>query len=229
MLLILQPLSRADAGVAERNNFLTQVLSLAEKPKAYFILDLGGYKITLMARGVAIREWAITRLQFAGDPLPVKTYLLEKKSIRIDDLRNNIAPDGSVVNNISITPAEENKTGDNKESGDKKVKKYEVIAMEINDMPTSYRLFLNEGITIDIMSQTEGSVSFLKNAFDVFKAYAYYPIREIWNSYHKKAHTEIEIFFKDKTEAQALFWAFTDETECIILPPGTEDREDYQL
>jgi hypothetical protein len=232
MLITLQPLSKATAGVAERNNFLTQVLSLSEKPKAYFIIDLGGNKITLMARSVAIREWSIDGLQFSGDPIPENTYVMEKKSIQLDDLRekNYINPDGTMVkSNVGTTNDVDTKKGDNKKDDDKKDKKLPGIGMEITDMPTDYSLFINGEITIHVSSKAEGSGSFLKNTFNAFKSYAYYPISKIFNSHHKNAHSEIAISFKDKTEVQALFWAFRDGMECIILPPGLENREDYQL
>jgi hypothetical protein len=238
MFLILNSVSGAQAGVVERNNFLTEMLSLAEKPKAYFIIDLGGNKINLMARGVSIREWTINSLRFSGNPPPVKAFTLEKKSIQLDNLRP-VSTTDDILNSTSTTAAADKKTTDNKTADNKtdenktpsikKETKYELVALEIDDMPASYSLFLNGDVTINVKSQAEGSTAFLKKTYNAFKLYACYPILEIWNAYHKKTHTEINISFEDKTEAQALFWAFTETTECIVLPPGTENRDDFKF
>ena len=57
--------------------------------------------------------------------------------------------------------------------------------------------------------------------------HAYYPIRAIWSSLKKDTFTAIDISFKDEKEAQALFWAVADETEWILIFPGSEDREAF--
>jgi hypothetical protein len=231
MYLSLQPLSNARAGVVERNDFLTQVLTLAQKPRPFFIIDLGTNKINLMARGIAIREWTINRVVYKGEPVPVKSFVLEKKNIQLQDLRSIISTDGSVVNNITTNKTVDTKNKDNKEVDKTKEKKFEVVAMEIDDMPSNYILFLNDGISINVRTQSDGFDNLTKRTLNILKEYVYSPVMEIWTSIsHKKTSTEFDFFFKDKTEAQALFWAFTDQTECIVIPPGSvNNKEDFQL
>ena len=233
MLLILQPVSGARAGVAERNSFLTEMLSLAEKPKSYFLIDLGENKLILMARGISIREWTVDTIRFIGDPLPVKPFFLESKSVQLASLRNNIDIDGPEVKEVTASDdakdKADNKKSDNKEGAAKKVKKFELVALELDDMPANYDLFLNGGTIINVRSQDEGSDSFIKNTANKLKWYAYYPLLAISSYYHKTKFTKIDMLFKNKTESQALFWAFTEETECIVLPPGTENRGDFQF
>lgn len=230
MFIIMQPLSGAEAGVAERNNFLTQVLSLAEKPRAYFIVNLDENKISMMAKGIVIREWAVDELCFTGEPVPVSPFSLVRKSINMADLRNNVdIEDNKVGNSASDNKTSDAKPGNGKtdddKTGDNKTpKKYEVIAMEIDDMPTDYELFLNGEVIVSVISRPEGA-----GLFYSLKRYAYYPILTLWASFKKSPFTKIDILFKDKTEAQALFWAFSDGTECIILPPGSANPEDFQL
>lgn len=231
-LLIIQPVSKAIAGIEERNIFLADVLSLAEKPKAYFIIDLGTNKITLMARGISIREWTINKLQFSGKPPSVKIFTLEKKSIKLDDLRP-VSTTDDILNaaNTTATPnnsTQNNKTDDKKAPVEKK-SAYEIIALEIDDMPPSYSLFFNEDMIFNVISHTQESTAFIKKIINSFKQYACDPVLELWNSHHQKTNTEINISFDDKAEAQALFWAFADGMECIILPPGAKNAEDYKL
>ncbi len=234
IFLIIQPVSGANAGIVERNSFLTDMLSLAEKPRSYFLIDLAENKIILMARGISIREWKVDNIRFMGQPTPVKPFFLESKSVQLSSLRNNIDIDGPEVKEVTTDDAEakkkaDNKKNDNKETGNKKVKKFELIALELDDMPGDYQLFLNGGTIINVRSQPEGSETLLKKTGYILKWYAYYPLLTISSYYHKTRFTKIDMLFKDKTEAQALFWAFTEGTECIVLPPGNEDRDDYKL
>jgi len=229
MFLVLQPLLIAKAGVVERNIFLTEMLSLSERPKSYFLINMEENKILLMARGIVIREWVIDEIRFTGEPLPVKPFVLEKKNINLDDLRIHTTGTYEVKNDadaddIDIVNNGNNKTSEDRSGAVKKATKYELPAMEMDDMPTDYILFLNNGITVNVNSQSKGP-----GILYSFKSHIYYPILALWASLYKNSFTQIDIFFKDKTEAQALFWAFTDGTECIILPPGSENREDFQL
>jgi hypothetical protein len=234
MFLMLQPVPGVKAGVVERNTFLTEMLSLAEKPKSYFIIDLSEGKLILMARGISIREWTVDKLRFMGEPLTVKSYSLESKSVKLDSLRNHIDINGPEVKEVGASSSDatknaEDKKTDNKDSAVNKPKKFELIALELDDMPSDYSLFLNGGVIINIKSQAEVSDTFLKKTASLLKWYTYYPLLAISSYYNKTKSTNIDMSFKDKTEVQALFWAFTDGTECIVIPPGDENRDDFKF
>jgi len=234
MCLIMQPVSGAMAGIAERNSFLTEMLSLAEKPGTYFIIDLSEGKLTLMARGIVIREWAVDKLRFMGEPLPVKTFLLESKSVQLESLRNHIDINGPEVKEVSAGGNGSDKKADDKKSsskddGIKKTRKFELIALELDDMPAEYELFLNGGATISVRSQAEESDTFFKKTASLLKWYLHYPLITLSSYYNKTTFTKIDMSFKDRTEAQALFWAFTEGTECIVLPPGAGNKDDFKL
>ena len=234
MFLMLQPVPGVKAGVVERNTFLAEVLPLAEKPKSYFIIDLSEGKLILMARGISIREWTVDKLRFMGEPLPVKIYSLESKSVKLDSLRNHIDINGPEVKEVSTGDSDADKKADNKKTdsmdgGIKKAKKFELIALELDDMPADYTLTLSGGAVISVRSQAEESDTFIKKTASLLKWYIYYPLVTISSYYNKTTFTKIDMSFKDRTEAQALFWAFTEGTECIVLPPGAGNRDDFKL
>ncbi len=223
-LLSSQPLSHEQAGIAlERNKFLTTMLSLAQKPDHYFLFDITEKKIFLMSRGIVLREWSADQVQFTGDPVPVQIFPLVRKNIQFSELRHNVDVDDNSVNDNGA-----DSTGDNKTEEDKKRDKFELEALELDDMPSSYILFLNGGISIKIRTQREDLWTTLKKPIHFFVWYANYLIRAIWSSLKKETFTEIEISFKDKKEAQALFWAVADKAECILLFPESGDREAFQ-
>jgi len=229
MLMVIQPLSIAKAGVVERNDFLTQILSLSERPVSFLLINTEEKKIMLMAKGMVIREWVVDEFLFTGEPLPIKPFVLEKKSVNLDDLRIHTNGQDVVISNSDVDDTaspdkRDQETSENKSGVMNKAKKFELPALEINDMPTDYRLFLSGGITVNVSSGSDGP-----GMLYYFKQYTYYPLLALWASLNKNSFTEIDLFFRDMTEAQALFWAFTDGTACIILPPGSENRDDYKL
>jgi hypothetical protein len=63
----------------------------------------------------------------------------------------------------------------------------------------------------------------------IMKRYLITPIVSLWPFSKKDNSTKIEIFFKDKTNSRTFFWAFTEGTECIILPAGYGDKKDFQF
>jgi hypothetical protein len=219
-----QPLSNEKAVIIERNKFLTAMLSIAEKPKHYFLLDIREKNFFLMNRGIVLREWSVDHVRFTGDPLPVQPFSLVSKNIQFADLRHKVNVEDENVNNTSTNNASDSKTSDNK-----KEDKFELNALELDDMPANYRLFLNGEISINVSSQSRGFWSSLKDTAHSIMWYTYYPILAIKSHYKKDKFTVIDISFKDRKEAQALFWAFTDGTECILLFPESGDKEAFQF
>lgn len=222
--LIILPLSDADAGVTERNIFLTQMLSLAEKPKPYFLINMGERKIQLMAKGVVLREWTADKIRFTQGYLPLQTLMLEKKSVQLDQLRHAepIEKEDAATNTAAIKTTDTKTVGNSTADPTKDSKYVPPPALDIEDMPSDYQLFLNGGTSINVVTQAESYKS-------VMKRYLINPVLALWPFSKKDASTKLEIFIKDKTNSQTLFWAITEKSECIILPTGYGDKKDFQF
>jgi hypothetical protein len=222
--LIQVPLSDARAGVAERNIFLTRMLSLAEKPKPYFLINMGENKIQLMSKGVVLREWTSDKIRFTQGYLPIQSFALEKKNIQLAELRHAEPIEKKDTDtNTNAKNTSDNKTASNGTPDTKKESKYKPPpALDIEDMPSDYQLFLKGGASINVVTGTESHKS-------VMKRYLITPILALWPSSKKDDSAKMEIYFKDKTNSQTLFWSFTEGTECIILPPESGDKKDFQF
>jgi hypothetical protein len=221
---VILTLSDAEAGVSERNTFLTQMLSLAEKPKPYFLINMGENKIQLTAKGIVLKEWTADKIRFTRGYLPIQTFTLEKKNIRLADLRHAepIEKDDASAN-TDVINTNDNKSVNNGAPDIKKDSGYKPPpALDIEDMPTDYQLFLKGGTSINVVSQAESYKS-------IMKRYLIKPILALWPSSKKDDTSKIEIFFKDMTNSRTLFWSFTEGTECVILPPGSGDKKDFQF
>jgi hypothetical protein len=225
LLALLQfPSSDAKAGVAERNNFLTRMLSLAEKPKPYFLINMGENKIQLMSKGVVLKEWTADKIKFIQGYLPLQTLTLEKKSVQFDQLRHaEPIEKEDAATNPDVKNTSDIKTVNNASADNTKKSEYKPPpALDIEDMPSDYQLFLKGGTSINVVTQAESYKS-------VMKRYLINPILTLVPSSKKDDSTKIEIFFKDTTSSRTLFWSFAEGTECIILSSGYGDKKDFQF
>ncbi|TAL26754.1 MAG: hypothetical protein EPN94_02560 [Nitrospirae bacterium] len=185
--------------------------------------------MSLMIRGIVLREWKVDKLELSGEPIPLKPFPLISKSIQMVQLRHHVNIDDESEDNASDKTAIDN-NADNKSTADAKSKKsFELIALEVDSMPTDYQLFFDEGITIDVKSKAEGYKAAFKENIDKLKLYFFAAIHTVWPSHDEKKSTKIDVFFKDKTEAQALFWTFSEGTECLFLPQDSNGDEDFKL
>jgi hypothetical protein len=223
LALLILPLSRAHAGIEERNVFLNQMLSLAEKPKPYFFINMGENKIQLMARGVVLREWVADKIRFTQGYLPLQTLVVEKKSIQLSQLRHAepIEAEEDTATNITVKNSSDNKTAGNGTVQTSKTESNRFPSLDIADMPTDYQILFNGSASINVVTQAESYRS-------VMKRYLITPVLSLWPFSKKDNSGKIEIFFKDKINSQTFFWAFTEGTECIILPTGYGDKKDFQ-
>jgi len=173
---------------------LESELSLAKKPNLYFIFDLRDKRISLKARGILLREWEIRKVRYWGNPVAIKPIALTDKMVLLPPKRERIKP------------------GESDEE-----EKYEVKALELDDMPSSYSLSLTGGIFLSLRPEAKGWVSIFPNALNTLRRYTLLPLKTLWFTVRKKTFTSIEIVLKAQRESQALYWAFTEGTECIIL------------
>lgn len=185
----------------EEKLLLDAELELSKNPDLYFIFDLREKKIQLKVKGLVLKQWEVDSMRFFGNPIPVIPLPLAKKTTLHRPKRENITPTGKE---------------EKKESVDTKVQ-----AFEVGSMPSTYTLVIGGGIKISIRTKP-GTRFFdrLANAGHNIKWYTAPPLLTLWHKYKKmKPFTLIDIVFKDKREAQALYWIFTEGAECIIIPP----------
>jgi len=173
---------------------LESEFTLAKKPGLYFIFNLKDKKISLKARGILLREWEIRKVRYWGNPVAVKPIALIDKMVLLPPKRERIKPGES-----------------------DKEEKYEVKALELDDMPSSYTLSLTGGIFLSLRPEAKGWISIFPLALNTLRWRTLLPLKTVWFFVRKKPFTSIEIVLKIKRESQAFYWAFTEGTECIIF------------
>lgn len=185
----------------EEKLILNAEVELSKSPDLYFVFDLREKRIQLKVRGLVLRQWEVESMRFFGNSIPMIPLPLAEKSTLYRPKRENITPNGKE---------------EKKDSTEAKIQ-----AFEVGSMPSTYTLIIGGGIKISIRTKPEeGFFAKLANIGLNIKWYTAPPLLALWHKYKKtKPFTLIDIVFKDKKEAQALYWVFTEGADCIIIPP----------
>lgn len=203
-LLLLFPVPQiSDAATAEilaleqGNELLESELRLAKKPQIYFIFDLKNRTIFLKSLGVTFKEMRVENIRFWGNPVKIKPLVLLKKSALFKPRRVKIKPEKH----------EETETD-----------KFEIKALELDDMPKTYRLTLDDNIVISVRSKPVGLFSAMSGAVNYIKWHISRPLVTIWNVIRNKSYATIQLVLNEK-DAKTLYWSFTEKTEAVIYYP----------
>lgn len=178
----------------KQNQLLKEELALAKTLALYFIIDVERKNISLKSRGVLLEEWKIENCRFWGDYPLLKTLTLIKKSTLFPPKRSKIKPGAAEEGNS-----------------------FELEALELRDMPSTYVLYLSEGVCIYIRSKATKFISRVGNVRHLFNWYLWVPLRNLRHELRKKPFTAIDIKLGDKEKAQALYWALADGTKGLVF------------
>ena len=178
-----------------RNQSLKQELELARSPALYCIFDLAGRKIQLKSRGMVLEDWKIERIYRWGDALPLGAVVLEKKSTLFPPKRSKIKP-----------------------GADEERDTFELDALELKDMPSSFVLYLNEGIRVYVRPKPVKFVSRIGGIGRFLAWNLWVPLKNLGNELRRKPFAAIDVALPGKEDAQTLYWALADGTKGLILP-----------
>jgi hypothetical protein len=196
------------------NSSPEEEFNLAKTPSFYFLIDLGAKKVDLKARGFVLREWQVLSARVWGKRVPLGSIRLLRKTSLFAPQRKKIVP-GSAESTepFNPKPKPESKAGQIKK---KEEATFELQALELKDMPKTYRLQLEGAIGIEIRSKQKGFSKSLQRAWDSLRWYTFYPLRTLWSSLKKRSFTEIEIMLENEQEAEALYWVLLEGQRAII-------------
>ena len=178
-------------------------LKLAEKSNIYFIFNLEENKVQIKAKGMALKEFPIGGSRLWGGPPPIAPLMLVKKSALVEPQRKTITP---------------KKQEEEDSEEDAKTPSFEIEALELKDMPSSFRLMLGEGVHISIRPKPEG---FLAGLLDILRTLVWYatkPMQSLWYAYQGTPFTAVELELV-RDDARRLYWSFPEGSEAIVYRP----------
>lgn len=201
------------ASLAQENRLLQAELTLAGKPHIYFLVDLGASKLYFKSRGIVLKEIDILGTRTWGHAPAIEPLELVQKSALFKPKRENITPTQELAQGSmgSVSPAT-NATTDTS-------KPFDIKALELKDMPTTYSIKLGDKLYLVVRPQAEGGAR--TKAISLAQKlgwYFYMPAMSIWKAAKKEPTHAVEITLAPK-DAQALYWSFLDGDSAIVYLP----------
>ncbi|RJQ20022.1 MAG: hypothetical protein C4560_05470 [Nitrospiraceae bacterium] len=192
-------------GFESETRLLEAELQLAKKPIIYFIFNLKNREVLLKARGVLLRDMKIEDVKVWGVAVEIKPRPLLKKSAMFEPKRENIDPDKNKEEETDTNTAPKPGT-------------FDIEALELQDMPASYRLEFQEGIFISVRSKSAGFTSKLYNIASYLGWHVSRPALTIWNSIKGRPYTSIYLTLSEE-DARSIYWSLVENSENIIVHP----------
>ncbi len=179
------------------NTRLKEELALARSPALYFIFDLGGKNISLRSRGMVLQKWNIESLRSWGGQPPLEILTVIKKSALFAPKRKEIKP------------------GEADEQGDK----FELDALELKDMPSSYAFYIDKGIYLYFRPKPRRFFSRVANIGHIFVWYLWIPLRNLTFEAKRKPFRAIEVRLGSREDCQSIYWSFSEGIKGLFFSP----------
>lgn len=173
-----------------------QELQLAKTKSLYVVIDITKNIVLLKARGIPLRTFPLTQVEWIGDPLVRSTVLhLKTKDPSVSPLPITPPSDASPESPLEgpATP------------------------LTVNDMPNRYELAFQENLTI--LVQPHHLPSFWDNMVQQVAAWGQRVAARMatWGSSHQYL-----VISLDPAEAQAWYWATIPPMTCLMIPGNSQ-------
>jgi hypothetical protein len=183
---VATPALPADLATLEGiNRLLRAEYQLAKKDQLYIVLDLPAGQVQIKASGVVLASLPVQQWQRHGE-------------LGLEGWRTLSARQAAAApQRITIDPQAEKAPG-----------KFKLQALEMDDMPSAYRLLLDDGSALVIVPQAEGYWGQLAATLSR-------PLISGWHSLRRKPYTEVRLTLAAH-DARRLYWSFQEGMPCLI-------------
>lgn len=198
------------------NRQLKAEMELAKKSQLYVVFDPSQRQILLKTSGMTLSTLSVKRLiQWGGVPDAKLRKLASKEAEQ--------APQREKINPTPVEESEAAKPATPPATAGSNVapKKFELQALEIDDMPTNYRLHFDDGLLITVRAETEETGG-LRSFFVRCWWYLSRPLISLWSYFAGTDYNET-ILTMSLRDARQLYWSFTPEMSCLFLRNAADD------
>ena len=185
-------------GLQQLNAFLQAEYDLAKSGKSYLLIDLQEHQLQLKASGLVLESFPIDNSRSWGQPMDLSVASLTGKSSLVSPERD-----------VHVVSVGEQDAADTAQT---------LKAFELHDMPTSYRLHLDNGTEISVRATSSHWFSHLRNLLAVPAWYLSRPLISNWNFLRGSPYNELALSMSEQ-DARKLYWAFSEGTPCLIRLP----------
>jgi hypothetical protein len=194
-LAVASPAPAADDARAlwRQNRRLAAEATLSASPKPYFLLDLEGRRIALMARGLVLFEVPIVQSGVWGPGLVIGPSAVVQRD---------------ALSRPAIKPGEEKTT-----------ETLEDQILELADMPTTYRLHLAGDVTIEVLPLASGRWPVWRQRLELWRWRLTRPLVTLRERRARHETTSAYVVLAP-VDAQRLYWSFFEGLDGIVIPPA---------
>ncbi len=180
----------------QENRILKSEYQLVRSSVFYLFFNLVDNRIQLKSRGFPLKDFPIINYKIMGAPIPPKALSIKKKASLFKPKQVKIKPQKNIEENDS-----------------------EIPALEVNDMPSRYRLDLDGGVHLYIRPIYRNRILNLINLFSSLKTYGItLPMGTLLGVLKNKTYTEVTLYLAQE-DAKALYWVGREGTPCLIFSP----------
>jgi hypothetical protein len=141
----------------------------------------------------------------------VKLYALAGKAASAEPRREAVEIENPEKNEKSLPPAQPATSPATPASVD-------VKALELEDMPSSFRLMLDDGLVISVKSDKQGTLSGLYSIAHSINWYISQPLLTVWYAIKSRPYGALNLVLDEK-DARALYWSIYEGNGVLIYNP----------
>lgn len=195
------------------NTMLRAEYDLARKGQVYLNLSLPKKEFEIRSSGMTIATIAIQEIRPWGPTPSPGLHLISDKDRVPEREKIQIPPPGVEENTAKPAPAPIDP------AAAPVVKKFDIQATEVTDMPTSYTLWLEGGGVLVIKSflETKNWKEKLAHRFEKQLWSISHALRSVQHHWKKQPYTELTLVLTPQ-DAQRLYWALPVGS-ALLIPP----------
>ena len=205
--------AKADkAALVKKQTTLAAEYALAKDPGFYFVLDMSVRRLELRVRGMALRSWPVRSTRFWGGADFSGAVELARRSALKPPARIVIKPGQA---GEEPAAAEEGKAAPAPASQPASPAEFQLEALELKDMPKSFTLYFDNGLTVEVRSEKAKEV-LRQRLWRFWRWTVALPLGNLFSP-SGKGRTKLELVFAEDKEAQGIYWHFFEGIRGIIL------------
>lgn len=199
---------------AVQDRFLREELALAKTSSLYFVILLRSRTVSLRAGGLNLREWKISRLRSWGEAQPLESLAIDKKSTLFPPKRTEIIPQ-------TDEETEQAQSGPKMSAKKKEAQKsqpFELDALELKDMPSTFVFFMDDGTRIYFRPKAQKLIPRVASFGHSLSWYFWVPLKNLSYRLKKKSFSAIDLQLEAKEDCQSLYWSLAEGAKGLIFP-----------
>ncbi|MEW5900576.1 MAG: hypothetical protein AB1715_03840, partial [Acidobacteriota bacterium] len=95
---------------------------------------------------------------------------------------------------------------------------FELDALELKDMPATFVLYLEQGVSVYIRPKPQGFISHLGSIGPFLSWNLWAPLKNLWFELRKKPFSAINLKLAGKENVKAIYWALPDRIKGLLFP-----------